>query len=642
MSWRSHVKGHPINQNHDAADRVARIVRDMSLEQKLGQMIQAEIASITPEQAREYHIGSILNGGGSFPNGDMYASVDDWRKLADDFFENSVRDGGIPIIWGTDAVHGHSNVFGATIFPHNIGLGASRNYELIRQIGEATAREVSATGIDWTFAPTLAIPQDLRWGRCYEAFSQDPEIVRRCGAAIIQGLQGQDGAIGVVNSENVLATSKHYVGEGGTTEGVDQGDTVCDETTLRELHARGHYAALDAGAQVVMAAFNSWNGERMHAHHYLLTEVLKQELGFQGFVVSDWSGFDTVSGDLAEGIERSVNAGIDMLMVAEDWQRVLATLKALVEQGRIASERIDDAVTRILRVKANIGLLDAAKPSEREPERVSPAIGHKDHVALAEQAVRESLVLLKNQSNLLPLPRNSNVLLLGDGANNIPMQCGGWTLTWQGIGTNNQEFPHGTTLYQGIRAIVEEAGGTVELSDSTEAAEKYDVAIVAFGEEPYAEGEGDLHHLGFRNEHSTALRFLTELHGKSIPTLCVFYTGRPLWVNPELNRSQAFVVAWLPGTQGASMADMLFEAKPGEPQSDFVGRLPFAWPLHADVQPNPYEHDTRVNLFPLGFGLSLKETVSKAMCVLPESDRTTGKTLYRVDRSLPRGTTYST
>ena len=642
MSWRSHVKGHPINQNQDAAGRVVRIVRDMPLELKLGQMIQAEIAAITPAQAGDYHIGSILNGGGSFPNGDMHASVDDWRKLADDFFGNSVRDGGIPIIWGTDAVHGHSNVIGATIFPHNIGLGASRNYELIRRIGEATAREVAATGIDWTFAPTLAIPQDLRWGRCYEAFSQDPEIVRRCGAAIVQGLQGRDGGIGVVNNERVLATSKHYVGEGGTTEGIDQGDTVCDEQTLRELHAQGHFAALDAGAQVVMAAFNSWNGERMHAHRYLITEVLKQELGFQGFVVSDWSGFDTVSGDLAEGIERSVNAGIDMLMVAEDWLKVLETLKALVDQGRITLERIDDAVCRIVRAKANIGLLEAPKPSERRTSRVSPALGHRDHVALAEDAVRESLVLLKNQNNLLPLPRNSKVLLLGDGANNIPMQCGGWTLTWQGIGTNNQDFPHGTTLYQGIRSVVEGAGGAVDLSDSTEDAEKYDVAIVAFGEEPYAEGEGDIHHLGFRNEHSTALRLLTELRSKSAPTVSIFYTGRPLWINPELNRSQAFAVAWLPGTQGASTADLLFEAKPGEQQVDFVGRLPFAWPLHADVQPNPYEHDPMVNLFPIGFGLSLKEAAPDAMCVLPESDRTTGKTLYRLDRSLPRGTTYST
>jgi beta-glucosidase len=448
----------PVPANPELDKRVEQILAQMTLEQKVGQMIQAEIRSVTPADVRKYGLGSVLNGGGSFPKGNKRASVSDWTSLAKAYFDAASIVGeskiAVPILWGTDAVHGHNNVYGATLFPHNIALGASRDAELLKAIGLATANEVAATGIEWAFAPTVAVTSDFRWGRTYESFSEDPALVQKLSASVVEGLQGTAGQPGFLGPGQVLATAKHFIGDGGTANGMDQGDTRITEQELAAIHGAGYRGALGAGAQTVMVSFSSWQGVKLHGHRYLLTDVLKGKLGFDGFVVSDWNGIGQVSGCSNSACVPAVLAGIDMFMVPEDWKAFYSNLLASVGRGEVPVERINDAVRRILRVKARLGLLDPAIAAQRHSNAATSIVGQASHRELARRAVRESLVLLKNKDAILPLKRNLNVLVAGSGANDIGRQSGGWTLTWQGTDNTNADFPGATSIFAGIAETV--------------------------------------------------------------------------------------------------------------------------------------------------------------------------------------------
>ena len=601
---------------------IAHLVRHMTLRQKIGQMIQAEISTITPREAGKYHIGSILNGGGCYPNDNKHAHIRDWLALADAYYDATTRktsetDIVVPIMWGTDAVHGHSNLFGATIFPHNIGLGAAGNPDLIEAIGAATAREVVASGLDWTFAPTLAVARDDRWGRSYESYSEDPEIVRDYASRMIIGLQGDAASHDFAGPQKILATAKHFIGEGGTFEGIDQGNAICSETELRDIHGQGHLSAIAAGAQIVMAAFNEWNGRKIHGHKYLLTDILKGKIGFSGFVISDWNGYGQLAESTIDGCVYAINAGVDMLMAPEDWRQVFAILIDQAQAGTITKTRINDAVTRILRVKARSGLLKSCAPSARPGAGIMPAA--HDHRALARQAVRESLVLLKNNNSLLPLRPDSRVLVAGNCAHNIGMQCGGWTLTWQGTFNENNDFPNADSIFDGIRESVTKAGGIAQLSEQGEFDERPDVAIVIYGEPPYAEGQGDTTHLSYSAKHTESLELLLRLKSQQIPIVSVFLSGRPLWVNPELNASNSFIAAWLPGSEGKGICDLLFRDENNQITNDFSGQLSFSWPRNPMQTPLNRGDADYDPLFPYGFGLNYRQRGS-SLSELPEQD----------------------
>ena len=542
----------------------------------------------------------------------------------------------MPILWGTDAVHGHSNVYGATVFPHNVGLGAARDADLVAAVAAATAREVEATGIDWTFAPTLAVVRDDRWGRTYEGYSEHPDLVAEYAPRVVTGLQGVPGEAGFLGRGRVLATAKHFLGEGQTTDGRDQGDVACSEKTLRDLHAGGHRAAVAAGVQTVMAAYNSWNGTKVHGHRYLLTDVLKGALGFDGFVVSDWDGYLQVADDRGEACARSVNAGVDMLMVGVEWRRTYHDLLQQVRTGAVNPARVDDAVRRILRVKTRLNM-STDRTSERPCVPDSATVGDPAHRALARRAVRRSMVLLKNEG-VLPLRRDIRVLVAGDGAHNIGKQCGGWTLTWQGTGNENRDFPNGTSVYEGFVQAVAGNGGTVRLSPNGEFGDDVpDVAVVVFGEDPYAEGDGDRAHLSYSSHDSKPLAILRRLKEYGIPTVSVFITGRPMWVNPELNVSDAFVVAWLPGTEGGGVADVLFRGPGGEAGHDFRGRLSFSWPRHSLQTPLNVGDTDYAPLFPYGYGLRYRQA-AKRLGRLDEDDEASG--LPALDGVSVAGSTY--
>ena len=561
--------------------QVQSILQDMTLEQKVGQMIQGEIKWVSPADVTQYHLGSVLNGGGSFPNKNKGSSVDDWLQLADSYYHASIdRSGGgagIPLVWGTDAVHGHNNVIGATLFPHNIGLGVANDPALMRKIGEITAREVARTGIDWIFAPTVAVVKDNRWGRTYEGFSSESDIVSSYAGEIVLGMQGKPGELRT-NTEKVIGTAKHFIGDGGTHRGIDQGNTILNLEELLEQHGQGYYKAIDAGVQTVMVSFNSWNGLKLHGHKELLTDVLKGRLGFDGFVISDWNGIGQVEGCNNESCAQAVNAGIDMIMAPEDWKVLLSNTINQVNSGEIAMSRIDDAVTRILRVKIRAGLYEKGAPSTRSAAKNIGIIGAPEHRAVAREAVRKSLVLLKNKNQLLPLQPNQHVLVTGDGADNIGKQNGGWTITWQGTENKNTEFPGATSIYSGLESALEAIGSSSEMSADGSWGKKPDVAVVVFGEEPYAEGVGDIESLLYKDGDKSDLELLKTLKAKNIPVVAVFLTGRPLWVNSEINSSDAFVVAWLPGTEGGGIADVMVGDANGQPRHDFTGKLSFDWP----------------------------------------------------------------
>ncbi len=583
--------------------RVSDIMSSMTLAQKIAQMIQPEIRNITVEDMRKYGFGSYLNGGGSFPNNDKHSTPQDWIALAEELYQASVDDSldgsTIPTMWGTDAVHGHNNVIGATLFPHNIGLGAANNPALVEKIAHITAKEVMATGIDWVFAPTVAVVRDDRWGRTYESYSEDPAIVRDYAASVVRGLQGAADK-DFLSEQRVISTVKHFVGDGGTVGGDDQGNNIATEQDLFDIHAQGYVGGLTAGAQSVMASFNSWHGDKLHGQKYLLTDVLKEQMGFDGFVVGDWNGHGQVKGCSNEACAQAINAGLDIFMVPNDWKALYDNTLAQVKNGTIAQSRIDDAVRRILRVKVRAGLFDKPSPANRPLSGDRSLIGNAEHREVARQAVKESLVLLKNKNHTLPLNASARILVAGDGADNIGKQSGGWSITWQGTNNTNDDFPGGTSIFDGIKAHAETAGGEVILSVDGKYSIKPDVAIVVVGEEPYAEGHGDRESLIYQNGSKQDLALLERLKTQNIPVVVVFISGRPMWVNAELNASDAFVAAWLVGSEGAAVADVLF----GE--QDFKGKLSFSWPASPKHIVNVGD-DNYAPLLPYGFGLTYED-----------------------------------
>ncbi len=592
----------------DAAteERITSMLARMSVEEKVGQVIQTDIGSIKPEDLRRYPLGSILAGGGSGPNGDDRSPTAAWLQLARDFravaLEARPGHEAIPPLFGIDAVHGHNNIVGTVLYPHNIGLGAAHDAELVRRIGAATAEEIAATGWDWAFAPTLAVPQDVRWGRSYEGFAQDPALVRAYASAAVEGLQGSPAAAATLQNGKVAATAKHFIGDGGTAGGVDEGDTRVSESELIRVHAQGYVGAIEAGVYTVMASYSSWQGQKMHGNHSLLTDVLKGRMGFEGLVVGDWNAQAQVPGCKADHCTAAFNAGVDMFMAPYEWQGLYTNTLTDVRTGAISAARLDDAVRRILRVKFRLGLFDAARPYEGRME----LLGSTAHRDLAREAVRKSLVLLKN-SGALPIPAGARVMVTGPGSENLPMQCGGWSLTWQGSDTSNADYPGATTIKDAIKTAVEAGGGRLVDGSDLSGKDRPDVAVIVYGETPYAEMFGDvqlpLYNVG------QPLEQLRQLHQAGIRTVSVLLSGRPLWAKPELELSDAFVAAWLPGTEAGGIADLLIGDQAGKPRFDFSGRLSFAWPNGAapvagrtgtggGTGKNP------AGTWPMGYGLS--------------------------------------
>ena len=580
-------------------EKVDSLLASMTVQQKVAQMIQGEIKHVSPDDLRRYGLGSVLNGGGSFPDNNKYSTLEDWVALADAYrqasLDQSGGSAGIPVLWGTDAVHGHNNVIGATLFPHNIGLGAANDPELIGKIGRITSREVAATGIDWIFAPTVAVPLDDRWGRTYEGYSDRPEIVRAYAGVIVSALQ----------SEGLLATAKHFFGDGGTYRGIDQGDTRGSIETLLEIHGQGYYSALDGGVTSVMASFNSINGSKIHGDKSILDDLLRNQLGFEGFTIGDWNGHGQVPGCTNESCAQAIKAGMDMVMVPEDWKALLLNTVAQVESGVISEGRIDEAVRRILTAKMKAGLFDAPMPSAKAVP-LQANLGSEEHRIVAREAVRKSMVLLKNNGSVLPISGSAEVLVAGSGANSIEMQTGGWTITWQGTGNSNETFPGATSIYAAIDQALTGMGGSATLSVDGSYTKRPDVAVVVFGETPYAEGQGDVDTLAWQQEDPRDLRLLQQLQSEGVPVVAVLLTGRPLWMNAELNASDAFVVAWLPGSEGGGIADVLIADAEDEVRYDFHGRLSFDWP-NKDLNANDPALPVDDILFGYGYGLSYAE-----------------------------------
>ncbi len=582
---------------------VEDLLARMTVEEKVGQVIQADIGSISPADLATYPLGSILAGGNSAPGADERATAQAWVDLAKAFRAAAAERPGarVPLMFGIDAVHGHNNVVGATLFPHNIGLGATRNPNLIERIGVATALEVAATGADWTFGPTLAVPRDDRWGRSYEGYSEDPEVVAAYAGRMTLGLQGTLGQ-GHLEPGHIAGSAKHYLADGGTLNGKDQGDAIISERELIDIHAAGYPPAIDAGVLTIMASFSSWNGAKHTANPDLLTEVLRGPLGFDGFVVGDWNAHGQIEGCTNESCAAAFNAGIDMFMAPDSWKPLYDNTLAQVKSGEIAFARLDEAVRRILIVKVKTGVFEAERPVEGRVE----VLGSPDHRALAREAVRQSLVLLKNNGAVLPIQPGARVLVAGS-ADDIGQAAGGWTINWQGTGNTRADFPNGQSIWEGLKDAVEASGGTAELNAAGTYRTRPDVAIVVFGEEPYAEFQGDLSDLDFRPREPLAL--LRRLRAESIPTVAVFLSGRPLYVNPEINASDAFVAAWLPGSEGGGIADVLIAGNDGAPQHDFRGTLSFSWPRSPDQAPQNRGGPDYDPQFAYDFGLTYAATV---------------------------------
>ena len=597
--------------------RVQAILARMTVEQKVGQIIQADIASVTPEDVRRYRLGSVLNGGNSGPGGDDLAPAEKWLELADAFYDASmdvaVGEPAIPIVWGTDAVHGHSNIIGATIFPHNVGLGATRDPELIERIGQVTAVEIRVTGQEWTFAPTVAVPQDYRWGRAYEGYSSDPSLVAAYVGSMIRGLQGPPSTSPILAGPYVAASTKHYLADGGTTDGRDQGDAAISELELRLIHGAPYIPAIENGVATIMTSFSSWNGVKLSAHRGLVTDVLKGRMNFDGMVITDWNAHGQVAGCSNASCPRAVDAGIDMFMAPDSWRMFYDSTLAQVRDGTIAMDRLDDAVARVLRLKERLGLFEMGKPSERPLSGEYHLLGAPDHRAVAREAVRKSMVLLKN-TGVLPLQPGGRILVAGDAANDIARQSGGWTLSWQGTGLENDLFPGATSLWSGIEQAATATGGSAQLSEDGTFTQRPDAAIVIFGETPYAEFQGDIATLQLRPELRGPIATMRRLKEQGIPVVAVMITGRPLYVNEALNTADAFVAAWLPGSEGAGVADMLFAGADGEPAFEFQGLLPTAWPATA--------RHGGATLFPFGYGMRYADGPA-AWTPLPEDSGVT-------------------
>jgi beta-glucosidase len=592
---------YPVPRDPAVEAKIADLLKRMTLEEKIGQLVQADVGSVTPADVKKYHLGSILVGGNSGPNGNDFAPAPEWLKAADAFYLASVdkSDGGvgIPEIWGIDAVHGHANIIGATVFPHNIGLGAMRDPALIEKIGAATAQEVRVTGQEWTFAPTVTVPQDYRWGRAYEGYSSDPKLVASYVGAMVRGLQGPPDQPNLLARDKVIASTKHFLADGGTKNGVAQGDAQISEQELRDIHGLPYGQAIENGVATVMVSFSSWQGRKMTGNKSLITGVLKDRMGFGGFVVSDWNAHGQVEGCTNDSCPQALMAGLDMYMAPDSWKPIYEDLLARAKAGTIPMSRIDDAVSRILRVKFRLGVFTAGKPSSRPLAGQWNILGSPEHRAIARQAVRESLVLLKNDG-ALPLKSGGRLLVAGEGADDISRASGGWTISWQGTGLTNSMFPGSTTLWQGLKQAVSAAGGSAELSPDGSFTQKPDAAVVVFGEKPYAEFQGDRATLALDADLTGPYATMKKLKAQGIPVVAVMITGRPLEVNPALNAADACIVAWLPGTEGEGLADVLIGNKAGNPRYDFRGKLPAAWPKTPSMGDGA--------LFPFGYGLRYK------------------------------------
>ena len=594
--------------NPEVEKRIDDILSKMTLEQKVGQVIQGDTNSVTPAEVKKYRLGSVLSGGNSAPGDKPYADAASWLAAADEYYEASIDPEGveiaIPSIWGIDAVHGHTNLVGGVIFPHNVGLGAANDPDLIRRIAEVTALELNVSGHDWTFAPTLAVPQNDRWGRGYEGFSERPEIVKSYGGEIVKGLQGEIGADDFMSDRRVMSTAKHFLGDGGTENGIDQGDSIISEIELRDLHLAGYETAVADGVQSVMASFSSWQGQPMHGHKALMTDVLKGQMNFQGFIVGDWNGHALIPGCTATDCPEALIAGLDMYMAPESWRGLYDSTLKHVKSGRIPMERLEDANRRILRAKINSGIFEKPKPSLRPVAGKSELLGAKASRDLAREAVRKSMVLLKNNNRTLPLAAGSKVHVVGSGAQSITKLAGGWTLSWQGRDHLNEDFPNAETFLSAVKKVVEPAGGSVTYDvEGTKVPAGTDVVIAIYGEDPYAEFQGDRANVDFEPNDFNP-KFLERYQADGIPVVSVFISGRPLWTNPEINSSDAFVAAWLPGGEPAGITDLIFQT---QSDYDFTGRLSFSWPkLATQVKLNPH-HAGYDPLFPLGYGMSLKD-----------------------------------
>ncbi|CAH0346739.1 glycoside hydrolase family 3 N-terminal domain-containing protein [Bacillus sp. CECT 9360] len=589
------------NHRLSVEKRVDDLLSRMTLEEKIGQMVQPERNAVTAADMKQYGIGSVLSGGGSLPT--TGNSPADWANMVDDFQRGAMSTRlGIPIIYGVDAVHGHNNVYGATVFPHNIGLGAANDTRLMKRIGQATAKEVRATGISYVFAPVLAAPQNIRWGRTYEGYSEDPRDTGKLGSALVEGLQGNVKDRDFLKGEHVASSIKHFVGDGLTEGGDDQGNVT--EYTDEEIrkHIKPYKEAIKAGARTVMVTYSSINGVKTHGDHHMITEVLKGELGFTGFVISDYNGPQQIApNDFRQSIKRSVNAGIDLFMIPHDWKNFISTTKELVASGEVSQSRIDDAVTRILRVKFENGLFETPYADR---DLVAEGIGQAEHRAIAREAVRKSQVLLKNEHNILPLKKNnSKIFVAGKKADNMGYQAGGWTISWQGgssqwMGQPEKNLIPGTSILEGIQ----QAAGKntkVDFSEDGSGAQGHDVAIVVIGEPPYAEMFGDRDDLGLLQED---IDLMNKVKATGVPMVVLLQSGRPMILTEQLKDMDALVASWLPGSEGAGIADVLFGDYP------FTGKLSFTWPRNIE-QVN--SHDKTHPLFKKGFGLKTKQTSNK-------------------------------
>lgn len=574
----------PTNPPVTIDEKVEALLNKMTLEEKIGQMTLPDSGALNglQEDIKTCYIGAVLSGGNSDPADNTPVSWANQYNLYQTYATQTRL--AIPLLYGIDAVHGHSNVYGAVIFPHNIGLGCTDNAVLVEQAAQVTAEEMAGTGMNWAYAPCIAVARDERWGRTYESFGETPDLVKKLGVAHVQGLQGND----LSKRPNVVACAKHYVGDGGTANGVDQGNTAVDETTLRAIHLPGYVEAIAAGVKTIMVSYSSWNGTKMHGYKYLLTDVLKNELGFKGFIVSDWDGIYQLTNPLSNQIATSINAGVDMVMMSGNYLTFINTLKELVEQGTVPQSRIDDAVRRILKVKYEAGLFDNAF----EDRTYLAGIGSSAHRDIARQCVRESLVLLKNSNNTLPLSKTlTKIIVAGKNADDIGNQCGGWTISWQGAsGTTTV----GTTILQGIKNVVS-ATTTVTYSEYGTGAAGADAGIVVIGETPYAEGMGDNVTLALDSADITAIN---NIKNAGIPVVVILVSGRPMILGTVFDNADAFVAAWLPGTEGQGVAEVLFG------NYNFKGKLSHSWLNNISQLPLNSGDSSKVPLFSYGYGLT--------------------------------------
>ncbi|HEY5297500.1 MAG TPA: glycoside hydrolase family 3 N-terminal domain-containing protein [Verrucomicrobiae bacterium] len=562
----------------------------MTLDEKIGQMVQVDMDGLADKaDVQKYFLGSVLSGGGSDPSPDNSAAS--WLKSVTGYESEALKTRlKIPLIYGVDAVHGHNNVLNAVIFPHNIGLGAAHNMKLVEAAEHITALEVAGTGIRWAFAPCIAVAQDERWGRTYESFGQSTGLVSMLGAAAVKGFQGNQLSSA---SDSVLACAKHFIGDGGTTNGIDQGNMICDEATLRKLYLPPYRAAIKAGVGSIMVSYSSWNGKKMHANKYLLTDVLKNELGFQGFLVSDWAAIDQISPDYKKDIEDSINAGLDMVMVPygpgheNNFVEFIRDLKELVVTGKVPPARIDDAVRRILRIKFQMGLFE----NPYTDPALTAAIGSPEHRQVARECVEHSLVLLKNSNHVLPLSKKiKHLVVVGEAANDLGIQCGGWTIDWQGRTGN--VTTGGTTILAAVKQTVSDKTQVTFSSDGSEL-KGADEILVVVGESPYAEFKGDRTNLNLAADDEA---LIARAKASGAPVVTVLLSGRPLVLGDALENSDAFIAAWLPGTEGQGVADVLFgDCKP-------TGKLPRVWPRNNDQL--SVNNSAGKPLFPYGFGLT--------------------------------------